>query len=228
VRGFFATGGRGLNVTIPHKRSVMALLDHVSERARRAGAVNTLALDQAAGLCGDNTDGVGLVRDLIENLRIPVRARRVLLLGAGGAARGVLGPLLELAPSELVIVNRSPDAAVALANEWMAGGPVRALGCSELAGIEFDLIINATAASLQGQLPSVPPTVLHAGSICYDMAYGRHDTPFVQWARHLGAAQAHLGLGMLVEQAAESFRLWRGLLPHTAAVLGALHAEGFL
>lgn len=226
VREFFASGGRGLNVTVPHKQSVMALLDRLSERARRAAAVNTIALDDAGGLLGDNTDGIGLARDLAQNLRIAVANRRVLLLGAGGAARGVLGPLLGLAPSELVIANRSFEPARALANEWAASGSVRAVAFGELAGIEFDLIINATAASLQGEVPALPPGVLRAGPVCYDMAYGEHPTAFVQWVRGLGVTRTHTGLGMLVEQAAESFLLWRGVRPDTAPVLAELRAHG--
>ncbi|HEX4025549.1 MAG TPA: shikimate dehydrogenase [Steroidobacteraceae bacterium] len=232
VQGFFAAGGRGLNVTVPHKQAVMALLDGLTERARRALAVNTIARHATAGLLGDNTDGVGLVRDLVHNLHLAVRSQRILLLGAGGAARGVLGPLLELGPRELVIANRSFERAAALAHEWAAAGPVRAAelgteaadggvaGAAALAG--FDLILNATAASLQGEVPALPPQVVRSAAVCYDLAYGRRDTAFVRWARSLGAAQVHMGLGMLVEQAAESFQRWRGVRPDTAPVLAAL------
>ncbi len=225
VREFFSGGGRGLNVTVPHKQAVMALLDGLTERARRAAAVNTIARHDAAGLLGDNTDGVGLVRDLTHNLRLPVHAQRILLLGAGGAARGVLGPLLEEGPAELVLTNRSLERAAALAREWSASGPVRALGFGALAGLGFDLIINATAASLQGEVPALPTELVSPTTVCYDLAYGRRDTAFVRWARNLGAAQVHMGLGMLVEQAAASFQRWRGVRPETAPVLSMLHAE---
>jgi len=225
VRDFFANGGRGLNVTVPHKQAVIALTASSSARARTAAAANTIALDAAGHLIADNTDGVGLVRDLSNNLHIAVCAQRVLLLGAGGAARGVLAPLLELEPRELVIANRSVERAHALAHAFAPLGPIRGAGFAELGGSSFDLIVNATAASLEAQLPPLPPGVLCASTICYDLVYADGDTRFIQWARESGAAQAHMGLGMLVEQAAESFYLWRGVRPDTAAVLSALQSQ---
>jgi len=225
VREFFATGGRGLNVTVPHKEAVIALSGSLSARARTAGAANTILQDAAGRLIADNTDGAGLVRDLTHNLRIAVGARRVLLLGAGGAARGVLAPLLELKPRVLVIANRSVDRALALANAFASLGPVRGAGFAQLDGPSFDLIVNATAASLQAEVPPLPPSVLGATTICYDLVYATSGTRFMQWAREHGAAQAHMGLGMLVEQAAESFYLWRGVRPDTAPVLSALGAQ---
>jgi shikimate dehydrogenase len=225
VPEFFAGGGRGLNVTVPHKQAVIALTDGLSERARTAGAANTILSDAAGGLIADNTDGAGLVRDLTHNLRIPVSAQRVLLLGAGGAARGVLAPLLELKPRELVIANRSPERALALASAFNSHAAVRGSGFAQLDGVCFDLIINATAASLQGEVPPLPASVIGAATICYDLAYAAVDTHFMRWARERGAAQAHMGLGMLVEQAAESFYLWRGVRPETTAVLAVLAAQ---
>ena len=225
VREFFATGGRGLNVTVPHKEAVLALSASLSARARIAGAANTLLQDAAGRLSADNTDGAGLVRDLTHNLRIAVAAQRVLLLGAGGAARGVLAPLLELKPRVLVIANRGVERARALAQAFASLGPVRAAGFAQLDGECFDLIVNATAASMQGQLPPLPLSVLGATTICYDLGYASSDTRFMHWAREHGAAQAHMGLGMLVEQAAESFYLWRGVRPETAPVLSALAAQ---
>ncbi|HEY3731304.1 MAG TPA: shikimate dehydrogenase [Steroidobacteraceae bacterium] len=221
VHEFFTAGGRGLNVTVPHKQAVMPLAARLGERARVAGAANTLVAG-AAGLLADNTDGAGLVRDLSHNLGIALRSRRVLLLGAGGAARGVLAPLLELQPRELVIANRSAERAEALAVAFAARGPVRGLGLTQLDSVPFDLIVNATAASLRGELPAVPAEVIGAETICYDLVYADRDTRFVQWAREHDAAQTHMGLGMLVEQAAESFFLWRGVRPDTAPVLAAL------
>ena len=229
VQKFFADGGGGLNVTLPHKQAVIGLLSRCSEAARRAGAANTLWRDPDGSLVGDNTDGVGLVRDLQQNLGVSVAARRVLLLGAGGAARGVLGPLLALGPRELVIANREAARAQALAAE--SGSPVHACALavlaspSETGGVGFDLILNATAASLSNQLPALSPALLHAGTVCYDLAYALHETAFVAWARRAGAAAAHDGLGMLVEQAAESFERWHGVRPDTAAVLSALRAQ---
>jgi shikimate dehydrogenase len=225
VRDFFATGGRGLSVTVPHKEAVIALSGSLSDRARIAGAANTIVQDAADRLIADNTDGVGLVRDLTHNLRIAVGAQRVLLLGAGGAARGVLAPLLELKPRELVIANRSVDRALALADAFTSLGPVHGAGFAQLDGRCFDLIVNATAASLQAEVPPLPPSALGATTICYDLVYANGDTRFTRWARERGAAQAHMGLGMLVEQAAESFYLWRGVRPDTAPVLSALAAQ---
>jgi len=227
VREFFDGGGRGLNVTLPHKEAVIALATSLSERAQTAGAANTLVRDLHGRMLADNTDGAGLVRDLKHNLRIAVRAQRVLLVGAGGAARGVLAPLLQLEPRELVIANRSVGRAMALASAFAALGPVRAAGFAELDGASFDLIINATAAGLSGEIPSLPTCVLGATTTCYDLAYSRDSehTSFTHWAREHGAARTHMGLGMLVEQAAESFYLWRGVRPDTAPVLTALRAS---
>jgi shikimate dehydrogenase len=225
VHEFFASGGGGLNVTVPHKQAVAALCDHLAPRARTAGAVNTLWRDAEQRLVGDNTDGIGLVRDLTQNLGVSVAGRRVLLLGAGGAARGVLAPLLALQPQELLIANRSAARALALAGEFAASGPVRGVGFDELEGLRVELIINATAAGLQRQLPPLPASALASGPICYDLAYGARETAFASWTRAHGARQSHTGLGMLVEQAAESFFLWRGVRPETNSVLAAIADE---
>jgi shikimate dehydrogenase len=225
VQGFFRAGGRGLNVTVPHKQAAVTLSDALSERATIAGAVNTLRREPDGRLYGDNTDGVGLVRDLTANLHCALEGQRLLLLGAGGAARGVLAPLLALRPRVLVVANRTAARAQALADEFAAYGPVRGLGFEELDDGAFDLILNATAASLSGELPPVPPSALSAATLCYDLAYGRGPTPFVRWARSVGCQRAYSGLGMLVEQAAESFFLWRHVRPQTAAVLAALAGD---
>jgi shikimate dehydrogenase len=225
VREFFAHGGLGLNVTVPHKEAAVRLVEELSPRARRAGAVNTLALRKDGSLLGDNTDGAGLARDLANNHSISVAGRRVLLLGAGGAARGVIAPLMGLRPSQLTIVNRTVQRARDLAEAFADIGPIVALGYADLGGTPFDLVINATAASLTGELPALPPSIVNKDSICYDLAYARDDTPFVRWAHARGAARAMDGLGMLVEQAAESYYLWRGVRPDTASVLSALAAE---
>jgi shikimate dehydrogenase len=223
VSQFFAADGRGLNVTVPHKQSLLNVPSRLSERARIAGALNTLLRDSNGHLLGDNTDGVGLVRDLTENLGVTITAHRVLLLGAGGAARGVIAPLLELKPAQLVVANRSVERADALAAAFTDFGPIRATAFSELEGCRFDLVIHATAAGLAGQVPPIPASVLgRQGTVCYDMGYAGEDTPFVRWAREHGAAGAYTGLGMLIEQAAESFYLWRGLRPNTASVRAAL------
>jgi shikimate dehydrogenase len=222
VREFFARGGRGLNVTVPHKQGVLELVERLSERARIAGAVNTLVREDDDRLYGDNTDGVGFTRDLTCNLGVNVAGLGVLLLGAGGAARGLLAPLLSLAPRELVIANRSSERALELAHLFAAHGPVRGAAFGELGTQRFELIINATAAGLTDQLPPLPLTVLQAAEICYDLAYAPGTTRFVQWARESGVARCFTGAGMLVEQAAESFLLWRGIRPQTSAVIAAL------
>ena len=225
VEAFQRAGGKGLNVTVPFKEDAWRLADARSPRAERAGAVNTLVLRADGSRYGDNTDGVGLVRDLLDNQGASVRARRVLLLGAGGAARGVLEPLLEQRPARLVIANRTPDKAKTLAAAFRDLGPVEGGGFPELEGHAFDLVINATAAGLAGQVPPVPPGVVTLATWCYDMMYGKGETDFVRWARRQGTAHAVDGLGMLVEQAAESFLLWRGVRPDTAPVIKTLRAE---
>lgn len=222
VSKFFASAGRGLNVTLPHKQSLLTMPSRLSERACAAGAINTLIQDPEGHLVGDNTDGIGLVRDLTENLDVTVTAHRILLLGAGGAARGVVAPLLELKPIQLVVANRSIERAHELVGAFSGFGPLRATSYAELGGSKFDLVINATAAGLQGQIPPLPASVLTGrDTVCYDMGYGDEDTPFIRWARENGAARAYMGLGMLIEQAAESFYLWRGLRPNTLSVRSA-------
>lgn len=221
VRVFRGEGGRGANVTVPFKEQAFALATRRSERADRAGAVNTLRFENQE-IFGDNTDGAGLVRDLTRNLGQDLQGRRILLMGAGGAARGVILPLLEHAPASLFVANRTPDKAVALTQsfgarrESLAGG-----GYNSLTG-RFDLVINATAASLTGDLPPLPDDVFAEGALAYDMMYGK-DTPFLAFARAQGARTAD-GLGMLVEQAAEAFYLWRGVRPDTAPVIQMLKA----
>ena len=224
VQEFFAQGGRGLNVTIPHKQTVMALIDRLSARAERAGAVNTIVLERDRQLYGDNTDGVGLLRDLTLNLQLALHQRRILLLGAGGAARGVIASLLSESPREIAIVNRSEERARELARSWVESNRVRAVALHELDPTVFDLIISATPPTAAVPVPSGRAT-LGREVVCYDIAYGASESAFLRWARESGAVRRHDGLGMLVEQAAESFRLWRGVQPDTAAVLAALRAS---
>jgi shikimate dehydrogenase len=224
VREFFAGGGRGLNITLPHKVAAAALATQLSDSARVAGAANTLWRDPAGRLCADNTDGVGLARDLGVNLGIELGGRRLLLLGAGGAARGILAALLQLAPAELIIANRTRSRAEELAAQFAGAAPVRAVALGELSMPAFDLIINATSASLAGEALALPPQILGRGSVCYDLAYQSGGTTFVHWARARGARQVYGGIGMLIEQAAESFQLWRGVRPDTAPLLAELSA----
>jgi shikimate dehydrogenase len=222
VGEFFTSGGLGLNVTLPHKVAAAKVADELTTRATLAGAVNTLAARKDGTVLGDNTDGTGLVRDLCDNLRLVIIRRRILIVGAGGATRGVVGPLLTLEPAELVIANRTPGRAQALADTFANLGPVHGVGFDALGKAAFDVVINATSASLSGDVPAIPAAVLSAQTACYDLAYGKTDTPFTRWAAELGCSQVFQGWGMLVEQAAESFRVWRGIRPATASVLAAL------
>jgi len=222
VRRFVAEGGRGLNVTVPFKEAAFALADERSERAQAAGAVNTLIVLDGPRLRGDNTDGVGIVRDLCCNHRFMLEGARLLLLGAGGASRGVLRPLLAERPASVVIGNRTAAKAVELAASAAGFGAVKGCGLPELAGRRFDLVINGTAAGLGGEVPAIPDDCLADGGWVYDMMYGAEPTAFVRWGLAHGAAKALDGLGMLVEQAAESFFLWRGVYPDTAPVIEAL------
>ena len=224
VLEFFSSGGRGINVTLPHKRAAADLVNELTPRAQRADAVNTVVRRDEL-LIGDNTDGAGLLADLNRNLKLHWSAPRILLLGAGGAARGALEPLLSLHPEVVVIANRSAERAQALANEFAEFGAVKACEFSQVEHRRFDLIVNATAASLRGEVPLIPIDVVDGTTTCYDMAYGVGDTPFVTWAKRLGAAHAEQGWGMLVEQAAEAFELWRGVRPETAPVLALLRAR---
>lgn len=223
VREFFAAGGKGMNVTVPFKLDAFALAHRLTERAEQAGAVNTLWLADDGQLHGDNTDGAGLVRELLHNLGWRIAGARVLLLGAGGAVRGVVGPLLQQAPAALVIANRSEDKALALARQFASAGPVRGCGFDALVG-PFDLVINGTSASLQGEVPPLGDELL-APAACYDMAYASGRTAFLARAAAAGASRLADGLGMLVEQAAESFYIWRGVRPATSALIGELRAE---
>jgi shikimate dehydrogenase len=223
VGNFDASGGKGLNITVPFKQEAFALVDTRSARAERAGAVNTIKFEKDKRY-GDNTDGVGLVNDLTLNHHLSLQGKHILLMGAGGAARGVLAPLLETRPAQIVIANRTPDKAVELAAAFADLGKVHGCGYHELEGQQFDVVINATAASLQGELPPLPVSILASGAVCYDMMYGKQ-TPFMDWANAHGAALVLDGLGMLVEQAAESFYIWRGVRPQTAPVIELLRKE---
>ncbi|RRV09086.1 shikimate dehydrogenase [Pseudomonas sp. v388] len=224
ARRFFQTG-RGGNVTVPFKEQAFQLADSLTERARRAGAVNTLARQADDTLLGDNTDGAGLVRDLTVNCGISLRGQRVLVLGAGGAVRGALEPLLAEKPAVLVIANRTVEKAEQLAREFTDLGPVFASGYDWLEE-PVDVIINATSASLAGELPPISPTLIQSGAtFCYDMMYGKEPTAFCRWATEHGAAQSVDGLGMLVEQAAEAFLLWRGVRPDSAPVLAEMRRQ---
>lgn len=227
VRDFVARGGCGCNITVPFKLDAYALADTVSPRAAAAGAVNTLRVDVDGRLYGDNTDGVGLVRDIEGNLGVALAGRRVLLLGAGGAARGALLPLLQAELGEIVIVNRTAERAAELAHHFAQCAAE--VGCQLIGGGEavargvFDIVINATAGSLAGELPLFDARALGANTLAYDMMYGSQATVFMHYAQRHGASTAD-GLGMLVEQAAEAFFVWQGVRPESASVLAELRA----
>lgn len=224
ISEFIAAGGKGANVTVPFKEEAFRLATRLSERAARAGAVNTLAFD-GSEIFGDNTDGAGLVRDITHNLACSLAGKRILLLGAGGASRGVIAPLLAESPASLFIANRSADKASALAASFADIATVDAGKFAKTAGKSFDLVINATSASLSGETLPLPPGIFAAGSLAYDMMYGKGETPFLALAREQGAVTRADGLGMLVEQAAEAFFVWRGVRPATAQVLADLRAK---
>ncbi|WP_342631522.1 shikimate dehydrogenase [Marinobacter alkaliphilus] len=227
VRHFFERGGKGLNVTVPFKEQAWTLADHRTPRAEKAGAANTLFLDQENELVADNTDGVGIVRDLQNNHGVALKGLKVLVLGAGGAVRGVIGPILAEQPAELTIANRTVAKAEALVRLFAkdAGATVLSACGFEAPDQPFDLIINGTSASLQGDLPPVSANVIGPATVVYDMMYSLQTTTFNQWALDHGAHRVHDGLGMLVEQAAESFFVWRGVRPETAPVIEELRTD---
>jgi len=223
VDAFRASGARGANVTLPFKLEAYRYANELTERARQAGAVNTLKFD-GARILGDNTDGVGLCRDIVNNLKVPLVGARILLIGAGGAAHGVIGPLLSAGPQQVAITNRTFSKADEIARHFSSLGPVKAIRLEDLATENFDILINATSASLAGNLPPVPESCLQPGVLAYDMMYGKGQTPFMALA-HAAGARTEDGLGMLVEQAAEAFFVWRGVRPATASVIAQLRAQ---
>lgn len=225
VAAFFAEGGKGLNCTVPLKELAWSYAAHKTERAQLSKAVNTLALRADGSILGDNTDGVGLVTDLITNHAIALSGIRILILGAGGACRGIIAPILEQAPQTLVIANRTVDKAVNLAAEFLGKGPIAGCGFDALKNQHFDLILNATSASLSGSVPSLPSGLLATDGNCYDLAYGNEPTAFVRWGLENQAVKSLDGLGMLVEQAAEAFFIWRGVRPKTQPVIDLLNSE---
>ena len=229
MEGFFSEGGKGANITVPFKQEAFTLAQKLSLEARTAGAVNTLYLSSEKKLCGHNTDGIGLVKDILDNNGGSLSGKKILLLGAGGATRGILQPLLKQQPTQIHIANRTASKAEGLAESFVelvdadskpvliSGG-----GFNNLDSQPYDWIINATSASLQGELPVLPSGLVMANTWCYDLMYSLEPTLFCQWAKDSGAGKVMDGLGMLVEQAAESFQLWRGIRPHTKEVIALL------
>ena len=221
VRAFRDAGGLGMNVTAPFKLQAFEMADERTERAQLAGAVNALKF-VGQRILADNFDGIGLVNDIQRNLGVSLAGKRVLLLGAGGAARGALLPFLDQQPAQLTIVNRSVAKAEALATQMAGRGAVSACGFGDLAGRSFDVVVNATSASLRAELPPLSSGVFGPGCLAYELVYGKGLTPFLRLAQHAGVQQLADGVGMLVEQAAEAFVWWRGVRPHTRPVIDQL------
>lgn len=229
VNAFFSQGGKGLNCTLPLKELAWTYADHRTERAELSKAANTLALQADGFLLGDNTDGCGLISDLTANHGISLAGSRILILGAGGGTRGIIAPILGHSPNHLAIANRTPGKAIALAAEFSNLGEVEGCGFADIQGQPFDLIINATSASLTDELPPLADGLLAEEGVCYDLAYGNQPTAFVRWGAAHNARKSLDGLGMLVEQAAEAFFLWRSIRPQTKPVIALLNAErGFV
>lgn len=224
VREFFSAeqGGKGLNVTVPFKQEAWELCNELSDYAKMAGAVNTLVNRPDGTVYGANTDGIGIVRDLEQNHNVKLTGKKILILGAGGAVRGVLQPILDKTPKQIFNANRTASKAVELATLFKNAGNISGGGYDEIPQQAFDIIINGTAASLAGDLPPVPDMCVKGAECCYDMMYSNEPTAFVKWAQKHGVAKALDGLGMLVEQAAESFYLWRGVRPETPNVITSL------
>ncbi len=221
VLNFQANGGSGLNITVPFKVEAFELADKLSKRAEYAGAVNTLRFEQNGDIYGDNTDGIGLVRDIRDNLDCPIKDSRILIIGAGGAVRGALLPLLEESPTEIVIANRTVDKAMALARHFNDKGAISGSSLTSVKG-SFDIVINGSAASLKGAVPAIPEAAVSGARLVYDMMYSDQPTVFMRWAEKAGAKRTVDGLGMLVEQAAEAFRIWNNVHPQTKSVMLSL------
>jgi shikimate dehydrogenase len=222
VERFAENNGKGLNITVPFKQEAWALATNRSSRAERAGAVNTLVINGKDDYFGDNTDGIGLVRDLVNNYRLQLKGKHILIVGAGGAVRGVLEPILSHEPASLTIANRTREKALQLADDFSDLGKIKGCGLDEFGDQCYDIIINGTSASLGGEMPDLPDAIVSNSTFCYDMMYAKEPTPFMQWAQNKGAFKVADGIGMLVEQAAESFRIWRGCEPDTTSVIAAL------
>ncbi len=222
---FFSDGGKGLNCTIPLKELAWSYADLKTERAQLSKAVNTLAIQNDGSILGDNTDGIGLVTDLMRNHGLTLAGSKILILGAGGASRGIIAPIFEQSVASIVIANRTVDKALNLAAEFQHKGHINGCGFNDLGSQQFDLIINATSTSLSGQIPPLPRHLLANKGVCYDLAYSNEPTAFVRWGEENQALKSLDGLGMLVEQAAEAFFIWRGIRPETAPVIQLLNAE---
>jgi len=225
ISTFFAQGGQGLNCTVPLKELAWQRADTLSERAKFSKAVNTLVLQKDGSLFGDNTDGIGLVTDLTINHNISLENKRILILGAGGASRGIIGPIMQKSPTHIVIANRTVEKAITLSQEFSQLGNITGCSYDEIKNSEFDIILNATSASLTGELPPLSSNLLANNGTCYDLAYSNDPTAFVKWGLDNGASKSLDGLGMLIEQAAEAFFIWRDVRPETKDIIALLNSE---
>ncbi len=225
VNEFSALGGKGLNITVPFKEKAWSLCDELSQRASTAQSVNTIWFDEHAKIHGDTTDGQGLINDLTVNHQFDLKSKKVLILGAGGTVRSILEPLLQQLPTSVHIANRTVSKAEELSATFATLGDIDACGYDELVGNVYDIIINATSLSLQGEVPAIPDNILADSACCYDLMYSDQATAFMQWAREQGASVILDGLGMLVEQAAEAFRIWHGVTPETTSVITELRSS---
>jgi shikimate dehydrogenase len=219
---FQVEGGKGLNITLPFKQEAFNLMDTFSKRALTAKAVNTVSINADGSRHGDNTDGIGLIRDLTKNLQLNLHNKRILILGAGGAIQGILAPLLTEKPSQIIIANRTVNKAEELIKSFGNGNVLDVCSLSDLNHASFDIVINGISAGLHGEMPSLNTNVIHENTFCYDLVYGKKVTPFLQWAKEQGATHITDGLGMLIEQAAEAFYMWRGVMPDTQSVITQL------
>ncbi|CAB1274548.1 shikimate dehydrogenase [Candidatus Nitrosacidococcus tergens] len=224
ITDFYRQGGLGLNITIPFKKDAWQLVNHCSPQAQQARSVNTISIHSDGSLFGDTTDGIGLIRDITQNHKKELKNQNILLLGAGGAAASVIEPILAQSPARLVIANRTSEKAAALAHKFSGLGRIIGGGYKELIGDSFDFIINATATSLQKTLPPLPENLLNSNGWVYDMMYSNQPTVFMEWGKQQGAERTLDGLGMLVEQAAESFFIWHKIQPNTATIIAQLRA----
>ncbi len=216
VTEFFTNGGKGLNVTVPFKNNACEFVDELTDYAAHAGAVNTIYIGKNNKLIGDNTDGIGLLRDLKKSLRIQIENKKILIIGAGGATQGIVEPLLNEQPDQLLIANRTVSKAEVIAEQFITFGEVKSCALDEIPKQPFDVVLHATSAGLQGHNVTLPTEILSANTCCYDLLYSDQDTPFMQWAKQYKSGKVVDGFGMLLEQAAEAFYLWRGKRPDTA------------
>jgi shikimate dehydrogenase len=224
VESFFSQGGKGLNITVPFKEEAYSICNALTQRAKFSGSVNTIWFDEQKNIHGDTTDGKGLINDLTTNHSIDINNKSILILGAGGSVKAILEPLCAQKPDKIVIANRTVSRAEELVEKFFDQGKIEACSFSDLVNQSYDLVINGTSLSLKGELPPLPDTLFKSNASCYDLMYADTDTIFMEWGKEQGATKVFDGLGMLVEQAAEAFNIWHGVLPETAPVIKLLRS----